>query len=79
MSRPRKVVKELLITDPHNMQHIAEDATKAKSTGVSYGKYKAGIGVDFEESEYPVSNQTYLRPVEVSDSVKAPVAVAVLR
>ncbi len=75
MSRPRRY-DEAMRKDPFNMKHISEDAVTAKSSGVSYGKYKAGIGIDYESTEYPVSVTSYIRPNK-TDADKKPVSAII--
>lgn len=44
-----------------NRKNIGDDAVNAKISGVSYGKYKAGLGQEFEETEYPVSTAEHIK------------------
>ena len=43
-----------------NGEEIKNDNEKAKEAGVSYGKYKAGLDVDYKESEYQVHSSNYM-------------------
>jgi len=54
--------------NPYNARDIANDNCSAKRQGVSYGKYKAGIGVDFAETDYPVNTTPFLRPARKANS-----------
>lgn len=51
-------------------KEISEDAVKAKQIGVSYGKYKAGIRPDNEDTGYQVSSMDYIRATETKNDVK---------
>ena len=62
-----------IINNAYNAKNIASDNGSAKSSGMSYGKYKAGMKLDFEESEYAVNPAPYLTKTEKKES-KKPVA-----
>ncbi len=54
-----------------NMELMSEEAVFAKESGISYGYLQAGLGPDFEESEYPVSSVAYITRTEAADHSKA--------
>ena len=52
--------------------NVTVDASLAKDSGLSYGKYKAGIKHDFTESDYPVMpTQFVARKSEQNDLPRA--------
>ncbi|MBP3784459.1 MAG: hypothetical protein J6I68_14535 [Butyrivibrio sp.] len=53
-----------------SMQLMSEEAVLAKESGISYGYLQAGLGPDFEESEYPVSSVSYITKTEAEDHKK---------
>ncbi len=57
-----------------NRLGIGEDSVKAKKIGVSYGKYKAGLKPDNEESDYNVSCSDYVKRKEIKEPEQKPVA-----
>ncbi|MBP3197965.1 MAG: hypothetical protein J6N21_13300 [Butyrivibrio sp.] len=50
---------------------MSEEAVLAKESGISYGYLQAGLGPDFEESDYPVSSVAYITRTEAADHSKA--------
>ena len=58
------------ITKGHS-KNVSEDASEAQSLGVSYGKYKAGMGISVAESDYPVMPTHFVaRTTEKTDGEK---------
>ena len=53
---------------------IMADAVKAKGAGLSYGKYKAGLDVDYKESDYQVRPAEHIVRKEADESKKSSVA-----
>ena len=55
-----------------NRKNIRDDAVKAKANAVSYGRFKAGLGPEYEETDYHVSSTDYLvrKEAEVKDEKK---------
>ena len=54
-----------------SMELMSEEAVLAKESGISYGYLQAGLGPDFEESDYPVSSVAYITRTEAADHSKA--------
>ncbi len=54
-----------------NGKDITEDNFKAKSEGLSYGKYKAGERAATELSDYKISETSFLRPTKQLEPAKA--------
>lgn len=54
-----------------NSNEITLDASSALNMGVSYGKYKAGMGIDYKESDYPVMPTEFISKKEVKEDKKS--------
>ena len=55
-----KYVEKGRIIDFHNTKNIVNDNEAAKSFGVSYGEYKAGVRKEEVETEYAVNCTMFL-------------------
>ena len=64
--------KGVMIAMPKgHSKNVSEDANTAYNLGVSYGKYKAGMGLKTTESDYPVMpTQFVARSAEKTDDYK---------
>ncbi len=58
----KRVLTEKYKPNYRNIRDIDKDALSAKSTGISYGKYKAGILSIETPSQYEVLTTEYVRP-----------------
>lgn len=57
-----------------NMENIGKDAQEAKATGISYGKFKAGVLKEEKNSDYAISSTEFVRRSEGTCGDKKPVA-----
>ncbi|MBP3784930.1 MAG: hypothetical protein J6I68_16970 [Butyrivibrio sp.] len=62
--------KSTSLNNQMNMKEMGSEARSAKEAGVSYGKLKANMGPDFEESDYPVSTREFVRASDKRENVR---------
>lgn len=62
-----------------NRLDIEADSVKAKESGVSYGKYKAGMRADDNVSDYTSFSEGFVRRTEKETEDSKPVAAIRIR